>query len=130
MSNRQHNEAALLGASTIFVESHKLLRDLSGKVYKGLKPDRPAGKPLAIWDDSGTERSNRSDASSFTPRWMTINAGPRVCNRIRLVYSLTAPFQKEYLGCWQGKIAIKEHYPNFAVLHPSPASIPLNETKL
>jgi hypothetical protein len=102
MPNRQHIEAALHEASTIFVESHNFLPDLSGKVYKGLKPDRPAGKPVAIWDDSAmddsaTERSNKSDPSNYTPRWMTINAGHRVCNRIRLVYSLTAPFQKEYL---------------------------------
>lgn len=111
--------SALALASRTFVESHKLLPGLAGKVYKGLK-DGTCFKPVSIWDDSAFEKLNTTKAENFVPRWMTVNSGERVSNRVRLAYTFTAPSQKRYMGRWQRDVEIKEKKPNFAVLHPSP----------
>lgn len=93
-----------------------------GKVYKGLlegKTEKMA--PLPIWDDGAFEKSTSGQASNFIPRWMTINSGGRVSSRIRFVYTMTAPFQKNFLGYWQRDLEIREHKSNYAIRYPSPA---------
>lgn len=46
--------ASLVTASESFVQSHKLLPDLSGKVCKGVKEGTRKG-PVPVWDDSARE---------------------------------------------------------------------------
>jgi hypothetical protein len=111
--------ASLVTASEFFVHSHKILPDLSGKVYKGVKEGTRRG-PVPIWDDSAHETMTSRQVDTFDPRWLTVHAGNRVCNRIRLAYTFTADHQMGYLRHWQLDVQIKEKKPNFAKLYPSP----------
>jgi hypothetical protein len=110
---------SLVTASQSFVHSHKLLPDLSGKVYLGVKEGTRKG-PVPIWDDTAHETKTSRKVDTFVPRWLTVHAGDRICNRIRLAYTFTAPSQMTYLRRWQLDVQIKEKKPNFAKLYPSP----------
>jgi hypothetical protein len=111
--------ASLVTASRSFVHSHKLLPDLSGKVYRGVKEGTRKG-PVPIWDDSAHETKTSRQVDTFDPRWLTVHAGDRICNRIRLAYTFTASSQMDYLRNWQLDVQIKEKKPNYAKLYPSP----------
>ncbi|KAJ9117423.1 hypothetical protein QFC22_004273 [Naganishia vaughanmartiniae] len=108
-------------ASKNFIESHKILPHLTGKTYNYFRNKGPHHGPVPIWDDAAFEKQKNASIDGFTPRWMTINHGDRVCSRLRLVYTMTAPAQQRYLGKWQDDIVIKEKKHNYAVLFPSPA---------
>jgi hypothetical protein len=111
---------ALREISKTFIETFKLLPDLTGKVYKLLRTKKN-GNPVSMWDDSPFHKGKDAALDGFVPRWMTKNQGARVSNRIRLAYTFTADPQKSYLGRWQGMVIIKQSKPNYAVLYPSPA---------
>jgi hypothetical protein len=88
-------------------------------VYIGVKEGTRKG-PVPIWDDSAHETQKTRKVDTFVPRWLTLHAGERVRNRIRLAYTFTAPLQIGYLRHWQVDKQIKEKKPNYAKLYPSP----------
>lgn len=112
---------ALVEVPESFVQSFKMLPDLTGKIYRPIFDKVTSRHPVSIWDDGEFYKEKTASIDGFIPRWMTINPGERVSPRIRPAYTFMGESQKQYLATWQYDVKIKESKPNYAVLFPSPA---------
>jgi hypothetical protein len=111
----------LATVSSDFIQSFKMLPDLTGKIYKPLFDKIASPYPVSIWDDAEFHKETTGSIENFVPRWMTTNPGDRKSPRVRLAYTFMGESQKQYLGAWQYDVTIKQSRPNCAVLYPSPA---------
>lgn len=121
MTNATEVQSSLVTASSEFIQSFKMLPDLTGKVYKPLFDKILSRHAVPIWDDAEFSKGTTTSIENFVPRWMTISPGDRKSPRIRLAYTFMGDSQKQYLGAWQHDVPIRQSKPNYAVLYPSPA---------
>ncbi|KAJ9095717.1 hypothetical protein QFC21_005589 [Naganishia friedmannii] len=120
LSNSKEIQDLLADFASLFVRSFKVLPDLTGGPYTSLGQKGPGGRRFSIWDDTSFEKSATAKSTNFQPRWMTINKGGRISNRIRLAYTFTDKTQIRYMGGWQDGKSIQDTNPNFGKRYPSP----------